>query len=163
VTRVLCLHCGSTYDLGHVETVARYADCAVYITPCCKRQVDDRKWVPSPAFRELSADEASRLVSRTAPTAAAIGIRDDGEDWRHRAACLDSDPELFYAAEGERANARPFRVALAQSVCRTCPVQRECLTDALQHNDAWAVRGGIDLSTMSPRSRLRLRRAEEAA
>jgi WhiB family redox-sensing transcriptional regulator len=93
---------------------------------------------------------------RLSPATSATST-DTGDDWRHRAACKDEDGDLFFPADGERANARPLRVALAQAVCRTCPVQRECLTDALRHNEAWAVRGGIDLSTMSQRSRYRLR------
>ncbi len=34
--------CGAVYDLGKVEVLARYADCSVWKTPCCRRQVDDR-------------------------------------------------------------------------------------------------------------------------
>lgn len=34
--------CGGIYDLGTVEVVQRYADCSVWLTPCCRRQVDDR-------------------------------------------------------------------------------------------------------------------------
>ncbi len=34
--------CGRIYDLGKVEVTARYADCSVWITPCCKRTADDR-------------------------------------------------------------------------------------------------------------------------
>jgi hypothetical protein len=39
---VECHHCYSVYDLAGVETVARYADCTVYKTPCCNRTADDR-------------------------------------------------------------------------------------------------------------------------
>lgn len=38
------------YDLCDGEPVARYLDCTVYITPCCKMKVDDREWVSLPAF-----------------------------------------------------------------------------------------------------------------
>lgn len=42
-TPVRCMHCGQVYDLGMVTVTARYADCSVWITPCCKRSgVDDR-------------------------------------------------------------------------------------------------------------------------
>ena len=52
---VRCNHCGEVYDLCAGKPVARYADCTVYITPCCNRQVDDRPagWVSSPAFTRL--------------------------------------------------------------------------------------------------------------
>jgi len=34
--------CGQIYDIGKVEVTARYADCSVWTTPCCRRSVDDR-------------------------------------------------------------------------------------------------------------------------
>lgn len=34
--------CGQVYDLGKVEVTARYLDCSVWKTPCCKRTADDR-------------------------------------------------------------------------------------------------------------------------
>lgn len=50
---VRCTFCGKVYDLGHVEVISRYADCSVFKTPCCGRQVDDRAWVSLPAFTDL--------------------------------------------------------------------------------------------------------------
>lgn len=35
-------NCGQVYDLGSVEVTARYTDCSVWRTPCCRRTVDDR-------------------------------------------------------------------------------------------------------------------------
>jgi hypothetical protein len=38
-----CAHCGQVYDAGKVTVTARYADCSVWTTPCCRRTgVDDR-------------------------------------------------------------------------------------------------------------------------
>jgi hypothetical protein len=54
---VRCAHCGRVYDLGRVETIARYADCTLYKTPCCGRTVDDRPWPP--AFREVDPGAAA--------------------------------------------------------------------------------------------------------
>lgn len=51
--RVVCAHCGSIYDLMKVTTVARYADCTVFTTPCCGREADDRRWKPRPDFERL--------------------------------------------------------------------------------------------------------------
>jgi hypothetical protein len=53
---VRCSHCSSVYDLGHVELIARYADCSVFRTPCCGRRVDDRPigFVAFPAFQRLA-------------------------------------------------------------------------------------------------------------
>jgi hypothetical protein len=58
-SQVRCTFCGGTYDLQDVEVVARYADCSVFTTPCCARQVDDRRWVSCPAFREVTVGPTS--------------------------------------------------------------------------------------------------------
>ena len=50
---VRCNRCGQVYDLTKGKPVARYSDCTVFITPCCKLQVDDRNWVGSPAITRL--------------------------------------------------------------------------------------------------------------
>jgi hypothetical protein len=34
--------CGQIYDVGAVEVTARYTDCSMWTTPCCKRTADDR-------------------------------------------------------------------------------------------------------------------------
>lgn len=39
---VRCTHCGRLYDLGKVEVTARYLDCSVWRSPCCRLTVDDR-------------------------------------------------------------------------------------------------------------------------
>ncbi len=39
---VRCSFCNGVYDLGEVEVTARYADCSVWKTPCCRRTADDR-------------------------------------------------------------------------------------------------------------------------
>lgn len=41
------------------------------------------------------------------------------EPWRQRAACLGSNPDLFFPKRGENGNR-------AKSVCGTCPVKVEC-------------------------------------
>ena len=50
--------CGSVYDLGKVEVTARYADCSMWRTPCCRVLADDRKppwgisWYTEPPRRD---------------------------------------------------------------------------------------------------------------
>lgn len=64
-------------------------------------------------------------------------------DWRALAACRGVDPELFYPVGDDwtgPANERRAREALA--VCAGCPVRTECLADALERGDAFAVLGG---------------------
>lgn len=50
-------------------------------------------------------------------------------DWRHRAACKDEDPELFFPV-GTSGPAL-LQITEAKSVCRRCPVAAECLNWAL--------------------------------
>lgn len=58
---VRCRYCGETYNLQDVTPTASYADCTMFRTPCCDREVDDREWVSAPAFRRLT-DEGPFFV-----------------------------------------------------------------------------------------------------
>lgn len=55
-------------------------------------------------------------------------------DWRHRAACADKDPELFFPV-GDSGPAL-LQIKAAKAVCRHCPVIAECLT--------WSIETGLD-------------------
>ena len=48
---VVCNLCGKEYDLAAVTVTARFSDCSCFTTPCCGKNVDDRKYVSFPAFR----------------------------------------------------------------------------------------------------------------
>lgn len=52
---VRCTRCGQVYDMAAVTVTARYADCSVWTSPCCKRSVDDRGpgWKPHPDIERL--------------------------------------------------------------------------------------------------------------
>jgi WhiB family redox-sensing transcriptional regulator len=52
------------------------------------------------------------------------------DDWRHRAACRDEDPELFFPVSDAGPGAQ--QAAKAKAVCARCPVQRECLNYAVE-------------------------------
>lgn len=65
-------------------------------------------------------------------------------DFRHRAACRDSDPELFFPP-GHSGPARR-QVAAAKSVCRRCPVTEQCLAWALHGDHEEGVWGGHDMA-----------------
>ena len=62
-------------------------------------------------------------------------------DWRHRSACLDEDPELFFPI----GNTGPaiLQIEEAKSVCRRCPVIERCLTWALESKQEAGVWGGL--------------------
>ena len=73
-------------------------------------------------------------------------------DWRHRSACLDESPELFFPIGiGEPAMAQ---TEIARQVCGRCEVKEHCL--------AWALEAGLDhgiLGGMTDTERRLLRRA----
>lgn len=63
------------------------------------------------------------------------------EDWRHRAACLSRDPELWFAtAPKELAD-----LALAKKICNQfCPVRDACLQWAYETGQQFGTWGGQD-------------------
>ncbi len=60
--------------------------------------------------------------------------------WRESAACARVDPELFHP---ERGPGERRAMAQAKAVCARCPVQRECLDDALEQDDRYGIWGGL--------------------
>ncbi|MFC5290975.1 WhiB family transcriptional regulator [Actinokineospora guangxiensis] len=62
-------------------------------------------------------------------------------DWRHRAACRDEDPELFFPV-GTSGPALS-QVAEAKAVCTRCPVTASCLAWALDSGQDAGVWGGM--------------------
>ncbi|WP_270975789.1 WhiB family transcriptional regulator [Trueperella sp.] len=62
-------------------------------------------------------------------------------DWRHRAECLNEDPELFFPI-GSSGPAMA-QVERAKAVCLRCGVQEICLKWALDNNQDAGVWGGM--------------------
>ena len=62
-------------------------------------------------------------------------------DWRHRAACRDEDPELFFPV-GTSGPAL-LQIADAKSVCHRCTVASNCLSWALESGQDAGVWGGM--------------------
>ena len=62
-------------------------------------------------------------------------------DWRHRAACLDEDPELFFPI----GNTGPalHQIEQAKAVFHRCPVLETCLKWALESGQDAGVWGGL--------------------
>jgi len=62
-------------------------------------------------------------------------------DWRHRSACLDEDPELFFPI----GNTGPaiLQIEEAKAVCRRCEVREQCLSWALESGQDHGVWGGM--------------------
>lgn len=63
------------------------------------------------------------------------------EDWRHRAACLSRDPEIWFAT----APLLVGQVERAKRVCNTaCPVKADCRQWADEHDMQFGTWGGLD-------------------
>ncbi|WP_433515821.1 WhiB family transcriptional regulator [Nonomuraea sp. CA-143628] len=62
-------------------------------------------------------------------------------DWRHRAACRDVDPELFFPI----GNTGPalMQIEEAKAVCRSCSAVDLCLKWALESGQDAGVWGGL--------------------
>jgi WhiB family redox-sensing transcriptional regulator len=62
-------------------------------------------------------------------------------DWRHRASCLDEDPELFFPI----GNTGPAlqQIDLAKAVCQRCEVTETCLAWAIETGQDAGVWGGM--------------------
>jgi len=70
-------------------------------------------------------------------------------NWRLRGNCRFVDPDLMHPDPRDR-NGQ----AEAKAICRTCPVQADCLTDATRVGDYGGIRAGMTGEE---------RRAQEAA
>jgi WhiB family transcriptional regulator, redox-sensing transcriptional regulator len=64
-----------------------------------------------------------------------------GPDWRGRAACRDSDPELFFPDSDIRSARATIKAA--KLICRGCPVNAACLTWALASGEQAGIWGGL--------------------
>jgi len=63
-----------------------------------------------------------------------------GTDWRHRLACLDEDPELFFPVGTSGPAAA--QLVRAKAVCSRCPVTTACLNWSLATGQGTGVWGG---------------------
>ena len=62
-------------------------------------------------------------------------------DWRHRAACRDEEPELFFPL-GTTGPAIA-QTAEAKAICHQCKVASNCLSYALESGQDHGVWGGM--------------------
>jgi WhiB family transcriptional regulator, redox-sensing transcriptional regulator len=77
----------------------------------------------------------------------------DGGNWRTRAACRDSDPELFFPI-GSTGMALD-QIRAAKAVCDQCTTRKPCLDFAIATNQEAGVWGGL-----SEDERRRLRKGQ---
>ncbi len=69
------------------------------------------------------------------------------DTWRDRAACKGPETALFFPPTStERRDEREARERRAKSICRICPVQRECLEYTLGIGEMHGIWGGLNES-----------------
>lgn len=64
--------------------------------------------------------------------------------WYHDAACAGHDPSLWDGVPQTRSSYSGLDFTEARKICMSCPVQRECLLDALQTDSMGTMRAGKD-------------------
>lgn len=82
-------------------------------------------------------------------------------DWRTRAACRDTDPDLFFPVG--TAGPAIAQVARAKQVCESCPARAACLDWAIEHHEKDGIWGGLEEAERHRERRLRQRRRREYA
>lgn len=74
------------------------------------------------------------------------------DSWQEDAACRDADIGVFFSLDDEDQRA-------AQELCKTCPVQQDCLRFAIENREMYGIWGGMQESDR--RSLIRERRREQ--
>ena len=77
-------------------------------------------------------------------------------NWRMRAACIDEDPDLFFAVGASRRAG--VEIEQAKSVCRRCPVRADCLSFAIETGQESGVWGGLSEHERRVHGRMAARR-----
>lgn len=79
-----------------------------------------------------------------------------------QARCPETDPEIFFVVRGDKESDEEVeaRKDEAKAVCRSCEVQRDCLTFALDTDQRWGIWGGQDMETMARERRAEWRREQ---
>lgn len=95
-------------------------------------------------------------------------IRSGALGWREAGACVNEDPDLFHAPDGERGDspAAAERIAAAKKICARCDVRAECLERAISTRDRHAIAGGTtpdERETTARHEAREVRRARKAA
>jgi WhiB family redox-sensing transcriptional regulator len=67
-------------------------------------------------------------------------------EWQIRGSCRGMNSDLFFHPERERGPARAEREARAKTVCRGCPVIRQCRDHALAVQEPYGVWGGLSVA-----------------
>ena len=82
--------------------------------------------------------------------------------WQDAAACRGREILLFFGPDGERQPERDARERKAKAVCRSCPVQGDCLAYAVTRPEKYGTWGGLNEEERASERRRRMRRANAA-
>jgi WhiB family redox-sensing transcriptional regulator len=74
-------------------------------------------------------------VSVTRPLFSAAQLK-DRESWQDDAACKGVDIGIFFSLDDDDQKQ-------ALELCRSCPVQQQCLRDAIEHGETYGIWGGM--------------------
>ena len=81
-------------------------------------------------------------------------------EWQNQGACRELPSEMFFHPDGERGPSRNNRIAIAKTVCASCPVVQMCREHALAVQEPYGIWGGlsederliiVDRQTKTPR------------
>lgn len=140
----------------------RRAQAQAEVTEFLRRRRNVRKAVATARAERQMAPETPAAAPATAePPAAELAPAPPAatplrRDWRPHAACRDRDlePELFFPTKGASSTD-------VIRICHTCPVQNECLAEALRRGDQHGIWGGTTANQrQSMRSAARAARKE---
>lgn len=135
--------CGSTADVAAAHALGSVARSSRPPSAKLGSGPDRTDPAPRPSGTEATGTGPDRL--RTLLGSGLLG------EWRDRARCAESDPELFYPEAREAA-------PVAKSICSACEVRAECLAAALAGREPHGIWGGLTY-----RERLEVARAERPA
>lgn len=99
---------------------------------------------------ELFTKSTSAPLSSHGTTRAS---KSSSEEWKLHGVCRTVDPELWFP----ESSAGGFR---AKRMCRSCPVQMECLEYAMANNEVFGIWGGMTTSERKKMRRMRRKLAE---
>lgn len=109
------------------------------------------------ARRHAEARDRATLLAAAKALAAAFPAPVRAGNWRHSAACAQSDPDAWFPEKGGGGQAQD---AEAKRVCARCPVTAECLADAMAGRELEGIWGGL---TADERKALARRNRQEAS
>ncbi|MET9353145.1 WhiB family transcriptional regulator [Streptomyces sp. NPDC006617] len=83
-------------------------------------------------------------------------------DWRERAICLGTDPDLFFPIGDSTSGPTLLQIHEAKAVCRRCPVRQQCLDWALETDAVEGIWGGTTEQERRASKRRLVRRSRNA-